>query len=185
MRTPAVVTKQAILLAARERFAADGYERATIRAIAADARIDPAMVIRYFGTKEKLFAAAAEFELHLPSLDGIAREEIGPRLVEHFVQRWDGDESLLALLRAAVTNDVAAERMREIFAAQVGSLTARLVDDPTQAARRAGLISSQILGFALCRYALRLPPVVALSPEEVVGWLGPTVQRYLFGTDLR
>jgi AcrR family transcriptional regulator len=185
MRTPASVTKQAILLAARERFAADGYERATIRAIAADASIDPAMVIRYFGTKEKLFAAAAEFELHLPPLDGVPREEIGERLVAHFVQRWEGDESLLALLRAAVTNDIAAERMRDIFAAQVGMLTARLVDDPAQAAQRAGLISSQILGLALCRYALRLPPVVALSSDQVVGWLGPTVQRYLFGPDLR
>src|SRR5215217_6909295 len=96
MRTPASVTKQAILAAARERFAADGYERATIRAIAADARIDPAMVIRYFGSKEKLFAAAAEFELRLPALDGVPRERIGERLVEHFVRRWEGDESLLA-----------------------------------------------------------------------------------------
>jgi len=180
MRTPASVTKQAILLAARERFAADGYDRATIRAIAADARIDPAMVIRYFGTKEKLFAAAAEFELHLPSLDGVARERIGSHLVEHFVLRWEGDESLLALLRAAVTHEVAAERMREIFARQVASLVTRLVDDPAEAPRRAGLISSQILGLALCRYALRLPPVAELSPAEVVAWLGPTVQRYLF-----
>jgi AcrR family transcriptional regulator len=180
MRTPAAVTKQAILLAARERFAADGYDRATIRAIAADARIDPAMVIRYFGTKEKLFAAAAEFELRLPSLDGVARDRIGRRLVEHFVQRWEGDESLLALLRAAVTHEVAAERMREIFAAQVGSLVAHLAEDPSQAPLRAGLISSQILGLALCRYALRLPPVVDLTPAEVADWLGPTVQRYLF-----
>jgi AcrR family transcriptional regulator len=180
MRTPASVTKQAILLAARERFAADGYDRATIRAIAADARIDPAMVIRYFGTKEKLFAAAAEFELHLPALDGVPRERMGERLVEHFVRRWEGDETLLALLRTAVTHDAAAHRMREIFANQVGALVARLADDPAQASVRAGLISSQILGLALCRYALRLPPVVDLTSEEVVGWLGPTVQRYLY-----
>jgi AcrR family transcriptional regulator len=56
-------TRAAILTAARERFGADGYERATIRAIAADAAIDPAMVMRYYGNKEKLFAAAAEFDL--------------------------------------------------------------------------------------------------------------------------
>ena len=65
-------TRAAILAAARERFAADGYERATIRAIAADAAIDPAMVMRYFGNKEKLFAAAAEFDLRLPDLSGPA-----------------------------------------------------------------------------------------------------------------
>src|SRR5262245_50313804 len=180
MRTPASVTKQAILLAARERFAARGYDRATIRAIAADARIDPAMVIRYFGTKEKLFAAAAEYELHLPSLDGVPRDRIGTRLAEHFVHRWEGDESLLALLRTAVTHEAAAERMREIFAIQVGGVVAELVDRPAEASVRAGLISSQILGMALCRYALALPPLAGLSPAEVVAWLGPTLQRYLF-----
>jgi hypothetical protein len=105
---------------------------------------------------------------------------MGERLVEHFVRRWEGDETLLALLRTAVTHDAAAHRMRDIFATQVGALVARLADDPAQASVRAGLISSQILGLALCRYALRLPPVVDLTPEEVVGWLGPTVQRYLY-----
>jgi hypothetical protein len=115
----------------------------------------------------------------------VPREQIGQRLVEHFLRRWETDDSLLALLRAAVTNDVAAERMREIFAAQVAGLTVRLIDDPAQAAARAGLISSQILGLALCRYALRLPPVAAMPVDEVVGWLGPTVQRYLFGATFR
>ena len=68
----AETTKAAILGAARERFAADGYERATIRAIAGDAEIDPALVIRYFGNKEKLFAAAANFDLGLPDLHRLA-----------------------------------------------------------------------------------------------------------------
>ena len=180
MRTPASVTKQAILLAARERFAADGYDRATIRAIAADAHIDPAMVIRYFGTKEKLFAATAEFELHLPALDEVPRDRMGARLAEQFVQRWEGDESLLALLRTAVTHEAAADRIRNIFATQVCGVVAELVDDPAEADVRAGLISSQILGLALCRYALKLPPLAALSAAEVVAWLGPTLQRYLF-----
>ncbi|WP_027342259.1 TetR/AcrR family transcriptional regulator [Hamadaea tsunoensis] len=181
MRTPGSVTKQAILVAARERFAADGYERATIRAIAADASIDPAMVIRYFGSKEKLFAAAADFQLLLPDVGTLPREELGARLVGHFLTRWQEDETLLALLRAGATNDAAAARLREIFADQVGPVVARLVPDPREAARRAGLVATQILGFALCRYALKLPPVVALSDAEVLGWLGPTVQRYLLG----
>ncbi|MFD6811748.1 helix-turn-helix domain-containing protein, partial [Streptomyces anthocyanicus] len=59
-------TRAAILEAARERFAADGYERATIRAIARDAGIDPSLVMRYFGNKEGLFAAASEIDLALP-----------------------------------------------------------------------------------------------------------------------
>jgi AcrR family transcriptional regulator len=180
-RTPASVTKQAILVAARERFAADGYERATIRAIAADARIDPAMVMRYFGSKERLFAAAAEFELHLPDIRDMPREQVGERLVAHMVRRWEGDETLLALMRAAVTHDAAAQRMREIFAAQLGPVAAALATDPAEAPMRAGLCATQVLGFALCRYALRLSPIVDLSEAEIVRWLGPTLQRYLAG----
>ena len=174
-------TRATILSAARERFAADGYERATIRAIAADARIDPAMVMRYYGSKEQLFAAAAAFELHLPDLAGVAADRVGSTLVEHFVHRWEGDDTLVALLRASLTHAVAAERMREIFDEQVRQVAATIVPDAHEAATRAGLVASQMLGMALSRYVLRLPPVVALTEAQIVGWLGPTVQRYLTG----
>jgi AcrR family transcriptional regulator len=70
-----------ILAAARERFAESGFERATIRAIAADANIDPSMVMRYFGNKDQLFAAAAEFDLQFPDLSGVDRSELGAALV--------------------------------------------------------------------------------------------------------
>jgi len=105
-------TRAAILTAARERFAADGYERATIRAIAADAGIDASLVMRYYGSKDKLFAAAAEFDLRLPDAAGLPRDRAGAALVGHFLRRWEEDETLQALLRAAVTNDSAAQRMR-------------------------------------------------------------------------
>jgi AcrR family transcriptional regulator len=172
-------TRAAILTAARERFAADGYERATIRAIAADARIDPAMVMRYYGSKEKLFAAAAEFDLRLPDLSGVPRDRIGETLVRHFVGRWEGDETLMALLRAGVTNEAAAERMRQIFAGQLGPVITSLTGGSADAPLRAGLAATQILGLALCRYVLAFPPVVAMSPDELVAWLSPTIQRYL------
>src|SRR5437764_15403785 len=96
-------TRAAILDAARERFAADGYERATIRAIAADARIDPSMVIRYFGSKDALFAAAAVFDLRLPDVASLPRDRIGEALTAHFLARWEEDEAMVAILRAAVT----------------------------------------------------------------------------------
>src|SRR5581483_7764256 len=146
-------TRAAILTAARERFAADGYERATIRAIAADAGIDPAMVMRYYGSKDKLFAAAAEFDLRLPDLTTLPRSRVGAALVGHFLDRWEGDETMLALLRAAVTNETAAERMRAIFATQLGPAAVRLGLTPAQARLRAGLVATQMLGLALCRYA--------------------------------
>ena len=80
-------TKGVILAAARERFAESGYEAATIRAIAADANIDPSMVMRYFGNKERLFAAAAEFDLRFPDLTGIERSEVGVAMASHFLTR--------------------------------------------------------------------------------------------------
>jgi AcrR family transcriptional regulator len=174
-------TRAAILAAARERFAADGYERATIRAIAADARIDPAMVMRYYGSKERLFAAAAELDMRLPDLATVPAAMVGPALVRHFLERWEGDEALTALLRAAATNEAAAERMRGIFASQVAPALAPLCQDPAQAPSRAGLVASQVLGFAFCRYVLRLPHIVAMDRDEAVRWLGPTVGRYLTG----
>jgi AcrR family transcriptional regulator len=172
-------TRAAILTAARERFAADGYERATIRAIAADANIDPAMVMRYYGNKEKLFAAAAEFDLRFPDVTAIPRAELGTRLIKHFVDRWENDETMAALLRAAVSNPAAMERVHSIFAGQVGPAIAALFPDPAEATARAGLLATQVLGLALCRYVLKLPPVAAMTPADIVAWLGPTIQRYL------
>ncbi|TWD80634.1 TetR family transcriptional regulator [Kribbella amoyensis] len=185
-RRTADQTRAVILTAARERFAADGYERATIRSIAADAAIDPAMVMRYFGSKEKLFAAAAEFDLRLPDLTELPRDELGARLVEHFLDRWEGDDTLMALLRASVTNEAAAERMRQIFAGQLGPLIAHLhpgdAGDPA-AAVRAGLLATQTLGLALCRYVLPIGPVADLPRATVVAWIAPVVQRYLIAPD--
>jgi AcrR family transcriptional regulator len=172
-------TRAAILTAARERFASDGYERATIRAIAADAAIDPAMVMRYYGNKEKLFAAAAEFDLRIPDLDEVPRDEIGAVLVRHIVTRWEEDETLMALLRAGATNEAAAERMRVICAEQIAPVVLKVCPDPASAPSRAGILATQVLGLALCRYVLRFPPVVEMPVDEVVRWVGPTLQRYL------
>ncbi|GAA4211655.1 TetR/AcrR family transcriptional regulator [Actinocatenispora rupis] len=171
-------TRAAILAAARERFAVDGYERATIRAIARDAAIDPSMVMRYYGSKEKLFAAASELELRLPAADGIPPGEIGTTLVGHFLDHWEADGTLAAMLRVGVTNPAGAERLREVMAQQLGPYVAALCPDPAEAPRRAALVATQMLGVALCRYVLRLPPVADLTRAEIVAWLAPTVERY-------
>lgn len=170
-------TKAAILSAARERFAAVGFEAATIRAIAADAGIDPAMVMRYFGTKDRLFAAAAEFDLRFPDFSHVDRKDLGEALARHFLYRWESDEALILLLKSSTTNHEAAERIRQIFVAQATPMVARLA--PEDAGTRAGLIATQILGFALVRFVLKLPPIARMSRDEVVEWIGPTLQRYI------
>ncbi|MGW2179194.1 TetR/AcrR family transcriptional regulator [Streptomyces sp. NPDC001732] len=172
-------TKAAILAAARERFAADGYERATIRAIARDANIDPSMVMRYYGNKEGLFVAASSIDLRLPELGALPTKHVGAALVAHFLDRWEDDDVLTAMLRVGVTNEAGAERMREVFAQQIGPVTLGVCPDPAEAPHRAALVASQILGMALTRYVLRFPPAAELSREEVIAWLAPTVQRYL------
>ena len=177
MRRSSAETKAVILAAARERFAESGFERATIRAIASDANIDPSMVMRYFGNKDQLFAAAADFDLQLPDMSDVDRDQVGARLVTHFVDRWERDEIMVVLLRSSTTNADAAQRMQAIFATQLLPTIAGInPDDPL---RRAGLVATQMLGLSLCRYVLKLPPVAAMSRDEIVSWLGPTIQRYL------
>jgi AcrR family transcriptional regulator len=177
MRRSSEQTKAAILAAARERFGASGFQAATIRGIAADVGVDPAMVMRYFGSKDKLFAAAAEFELGFPDFTTTDPAQVGRSLVRHFLERWE-DEALVILLRSSATNGDAAQRMQEIFRAQIQPLAAAFAP-AEESGVRAGLVASQILGMALCRFVLQLPPVVGMTSDEVVDWLGPTIQRYL------
>ncbi|MER6059649.1 TetR family transcriptional regulator [Streptomyces sp. NPDC001792] len=172
-------TRTAILDAARERFAADGYERATIRAIARDARIDPSMVMRYYGSKEGLFAAAVALDLRLPDLTGVPRDGVGRALVSHFLGVWEENEELTAVLRVGATNQAGAERMQGIFRDQLLPVARQVCPDPEQVPARAALCAAQLLGLALTRYVLRLPAARELTREELLAWLGPTVQRYL------
>ncbi|MDQ0990946.1 TetR family transcriptional regulator [Streptomyces sp. V3I7] len=172
-------TRSAILTAARERFASDGYERATIRAIAKDAGIDPSMVMRYYGSKEGLFAAAVAVDLRMPDLTALPREEIGRALVSHFLDLWEDNGELTAVLRVGVTHQAGAERVQSIFRDQLLPVVRQACPDPEQVPARAVLCAAQLLGLALSRYVLRLPSAVALSREEIVAWLAPTVQRYV------
>src|SRR6185312_13318784 len=107
-------TRRTILAAARSAFATRGYEQTTIRAVAADAGIDASMVMRYYGSKAGLFAAAATIDLDPPELASVQARRRGEALVRHFVGRWERDPSedmLGFLLRTAVTTDSVADQM--------------------------------------------------------------------------
>src|ERR1700741_1015206 len=126
MRRSSAETKAVILAAAKQRFAESGYERATIRAIATDANIDPSMVMRYFGNKDQLFAAAADFDLQLPDFSAVKPDQLGAEVVTHFMNRWERDEALVVLLRSSTTNAKAAQRMQAIFAGQLLPVIAKI-----------------------------------------------------------
>jgi len=176
-------TKAAILAAARTRFAAEGYTSASVRSVARDVGVDAALVVRYFGSKPGLFAAATDIDLRIPDLTDVPADEHGHRLVEHFLIRWDTGtpegQVLLSLLRSAASDAAAAAAMRELFAAQLVPTLRHLIADEAEVPRRTALVASQILGLALARSILELPPFAAMSPDEVVADVGPTIQRYL------
>ncbi len=174
-------TRAAILRAARERFATEGYDRTTIRAVASGADIDPSMVMRYFGNKAQLFDAALAIDLRLPDLTAVSAEDLPRILVRHFLDRWESDpadDALLVLLRSAVTNEHAAARTHEIFASQVAPALAAALGREL-AARRAGLVAAQLLGLGLTRYLLCLPAVTALTPDEIERALVPAIRATL------
>ena len=171
-------TRASIEQAARRLFAEQGYERTTVREIAGEAGIDASLIIRYFGSKDGLFATVAEPDLHLPDLAAVDPKHMGEVLVGHFLDVWEGASGMPVLLRSAASNEAAAEKLQQMFARQVGPAVAS-AGSPEMAPMRAGLIASQLLGLAMTRYILRLPPVVAMDREFVVREVGATIQRYI------
>jgi AcrR family transcriptional regulator len=173
-------TRRAILEAARTTFATRGFEQTTIRAVAARAGVDGSMVMRYFGSKAGLFTAAATAELEAPDLRAVPARDRGEMLVRVFVDRWEDaarDDELILLLRTAVTSEAVAVQLQATMGQLVAGPIAALGSD--NAAERAGYISAQLLGLALCRYILRLEPLASLPAGDVVAAIAPSVQRYL------
>jgi AcrR family transcriptional regulator len=173
-------TRRAILVAARAMFAERGYERTTIRAVAGRADVDPSMVMRYFQSKEGLFAAAVTTDLQLPDLRSVPAGRQGELLVRYFMGRWEGpaaDDRLIALLRTAVTSEAIAGQVQAILGQRLTERLAPLGEQ--QAPERAALVAAQLLGLALCRYILRFQPLASLPADEVVAAVAPSVDRYL------
>lgn len=139
--------------------------------------------MRYFGTKTELFAAATDIDLRLPDLIDVPQGKHGERLVEHFLLRWDArtpeGEVLLILLRSATTDPIAAASMRDLFARQLVPSLRSIIANESEVPHRVGLVASQMLGLALTRSVLELPPVAAMPPELVTANVGATIQRYL------
>lgn len=177
-------TRSAILTAARKLLAEQGYEATTIRAVAAEVGVDPSMVMRYYGSKAGLFSAAVETDLFLDKIPQVPRSQLGAAMARHFISRWEGelsDEALTLLLRSAATNEDAAAQMRVIFDSQITKFVRDFTGGGADAARRAALVSSQMLGLALTRYVLKLRPVTGMDVTALVESVAPVLQYYLTG----
>jgi AcrR family transcriptional regulator len=181
-------TRQEILAAARDVFAAKGFDKASIRAIATAADVDPALVHHYFGTKDKLFLESMEMPIDpaelVPKALAGPREEAGERLVRLVISVWDSPAGVaaVAMLRSAMSNEWTARLLREFVVTQVlRRAVAELGLPKDEAPMRASLVATQIGGLAVIRYVLKVEPVASADPETLVRAIGPTIQRYLTG----
>jgi AcrR family transcriptional regulator len=178
-------TREAILTAARSLFAERGYDRTSLRAIAGEAEVDPALVTHFFGSKQRLFVEVVEFPFDpaevLPGVLAGDLEHVGMRLAELLVSVLENPEArarVTGVVRAAASEPEAARMVRELLMREVWIPAAALlgVDD---AELRMNLVGSQIVGLVMARYIVAAEPLASLPPEGLVAAIGPTLQRYL------
>jgi AcrR family transcriptional regulator len=180
-------TRAGILDAAKAAFGERGYEGATVRDVARRAGVDAALVHHYFGTKQRLFLAAMEFPVDVatvvPRVLAGGEAGVGERFVAFVVDLWDRPEvrpTILAVVRSATTDPVAADMLRAILTEGPLRALATAIDRPDADARVA-LAGSQLVGLAMARYVVRLEPLASMPPHEVAAAVGPVVERYLYG----
>ena len=166
------------MAAARELFGEQGYERTTIRAIAAAAGSDAGLVMRYFGSKEKLFAQAAAIPSDGP-IEGSPGEIAGQLTSALSAKLADEPTAALAALRAMFSHPEAAAEVRAAMTAQQRQVAAQLAGE--DAVRRAGVIGALTLGLVIGRHLVRLDGLDA-SPDELTELVEPLI-RDLCGAD--
>lgn len=180
-------TRKAVLEAARTRFATDGYGGTTIRRVATDAGVDPALVMQFFGSKELLFAAVMSISPDVTAQISKAlkgpRDSLGERFTRAYLQPFEGgpeySEPLLAMLRAAVTRDNAADLVREFVQARlVQDVRAEHHDDPDMLAR-VGFAASMLIGVVVARHILHVPALAKEDTEALIARLAPAIHVML------
>jgi AcrR family transcriptional regulator len=180
-------TRDAIREAARRQFAEQGYDRATLRSIAAEAGVDPALVAHFFGTKQRLFVAVIELPfapaLVMPELLAGDRAGVGQRVARFILSLLEEDESrerMVGLVRSAASEPEAARLVRDLVTRELfAPMTAQLsVED---AALRAALVGAQVVGLVMARYVVGVEPLASADPETVIAALAPNFQQLLTG----
>lgn len=180
------VSRDAVLAAAKRRFAEQGYEKTTLRAIAEDAHVDPSMVLYLFGSKAELFRESLRLIIDPDILvaaiaagDGPA---LGTRLAQAYLHIWEQPEtgpSMAAMLQSATSNPDAMEAFREFMRGYVLTGVSGALGGGPDMPLRAMLAATNLVGTAMLRYVMRVAPLADLELDEVVTLIAPTLQRYL------
>jgi AcrR family transcriptional regulator len=182
------VSREAVLAAAKVRFAAEGYEKTTLRSIAEDANVDPSMVLYLFGSKADLFKEALRLIVDpaalVAALSGSADDDadIGTRMVRTYLTIWESPDtgpSMVAMLQSATSNSDAHDAFRAFMQNYVLTAVSDVLGGGEQARLRAMLAASQLVGAAVLRYVMKVAPLATLSGDQLVRLLAPTVTRYL------
>lgn len=179
------MSRDAVLAAAKERFARDGYEKTTLRAIAKDARVDPSMVLYLFGSKADLFKESLRLIIDptlLAAAMAGAEGTIGERLVKQYFTIWEAPETaatMATMLQSATSNSDANEAFRTFMRNYVLTAVSGVIGGDEQARLRAMLAATSLVGTALMRYVMKVPPLATLPADDLARLLSPTVTRYL------
>lgn len=180
VRRNALDTRERILAAARVRFSQQGYENVGTRDVAADAGVDAALVSRYFGGKEKLFAAVIEggfrVEEHLPDDLGQLGEHLASQVLAAAGDRDDEDfDAMRVLLRAAGNPAIAAMVSERFHAEFVAPLAKRLGGRDRDV--RAGVIASYVIGLATMRHGLGSTAFAGAKARKAASIAAEAIQR--------
>ncbi len=190
-----VDTKSEIVEAAKRVFAEKGYDGASLRAVAREAEVDPALVHHYFDGKAALFVAAMALPFDprsVPTHDQAVWSESdlasspGAMVIGPFLSMWDHAEGTGSSFASCVAGMAAsanvADAMREFVAERIWEKSPVNEGESEDVTRqRRALVSSQLMGLAFIRYILRVPPISTTTPEEIARWAGPTLDRYMVG----
>jgi AcrR family transcriptional regulator len=186
-----VDTKNEIVEAARRVFATNGYDGASLRAVAREAQVDPALVHHYFDGKAALFVAAMALPFDPRSVPMHEHSDAlptspGAMVIAVFLSMWDQAEgtgsSFASCVAGMAASTSVADAMREFVAERVWERTPVIEGESEDRTRqRRALVASQLMGLAFIRYILRVPPISTTTPEEIAGWAGPTLDRYIMG----
>jgi AcrR family transcriptional regulator len=182
------VSREAVLAAAKGRFATEGYEKTTLRAIASDAHVDPSMVLYLFGSKADLFRESLRLivdpDLLVAALTGGPDDDadIGTRMVRTYLRIWESPDTgptMVAMLQSATSNSDAHDAFRGFMQNYVLTAVSGVLGGGEQARLRAMLAASQLVGTAMLRYVMKIAPLADLDGEAVVRLIAPTLTRYL------
>lgn len=187
-REGATGSREHILATARRLFAEHGFDGTSLRQIAREASVDPAMVHHFFKGKDELFALSVVLPADPAQvLDGVDQHDPGHRaeaIVRAVLRLWESpaQHSLVAFIRGTIGSKAKTLLLREVVTrAIISRIMAGVPGPPEEVALRGNLVATQMVGLMLIRYVVKLEPLASASPEEVVRLVAPNVQHYLTG----